>query len=75
MDIPVLSAEVISYAFGTIFVALVTAGVKFLHDLSKSVMTLNLNMATVLTELGHSKETIEDHEARLRIVEGCDAKA
>lgn len=75
MDTPILSADVISYIFGTIFVALVTAGVKFLHDLSKSVMTLNLNMATVLIELGHSKETLEDHESRLRTVEGYDVKA
>lgn len=41
-------------------------GVKYLHSMSKSVETLNLNIAVMVTRVDDHRETLEDHELRLR---------
>lgn len=59
----------VHWAFQGILAAAITAGVWILADLNKSVQTLNVNMAVMVTQVGFHGKDIDEVKGRLKLLE------
>ena len=53
-----------------LIVPIVAYGVIILSDMRKTIDELNTRVAVLLTENSVAKDTIKDHELRIRVLEG-----
>jgi len=50
-------------------IPLLTLAVYILWDMNKNIGTLNLQVGVIISERSVDRETIKDHESRIRILE------
>lgn len=59
----------VHWAFQGILAAAVSIGVLILADLNKSVQTLNVNMAVMVTQIGYHGKDIEEVKEKIKTLE------